>query len=156
VLIEATDADFAALIDGNAPGRLKLPDGGLESPDVLRMLRDVARRVREDFSPAAWIIVEDEAVVGLCSLKNAPGADGVVEIGYGVAPTCRRRGVARRAVFDLLVWARSQTAIIAVTAETSTDNASSQGVLEANGFIQIGARVDDEDGDLVCWRIAVG
>jgi RimJ/RimL family protein N-acetyltransferase len=39
-----------------------------------------------------------------------------------------------------------------VSAETRVDNIASQRVLERNGFVQIGERVDAEDGPLICWQ----
>jgi DNA-directed RNA polymerase beta subunit len=40
--------------------------------------------------------------------------------------------------------------VTALTAETSTSNEPSQRVLARNGFVQVGERVDDEDGQLIC------
>jgi RimJ/RimL family protein N-acetyltransferase len=42
--------------------------------------------------------------------------------------------------------------VTALTAETSTSNEPSQRVLVRNGFVQVGERIDDEDGRLICWR----
>lgn len=155
MLIVATDDDFASLLD-EAPRRgLSLPPGGVETASVLHMLRALARKVRGAFAPAAWLIVEDQEVVGLCSVIRAPDPDGAVEIGYGVAPARRRRGVAGRAVAEVLDWARADPRVAAITAETSVDNRPSQRVLEINGFERVGARTDAEDGPLICWRIGV-
>ena len=43
----------------------------------------------------------------------------------------------------------------AVAAESSKANVASQRVLGRNGFAAIGERIDDEDGDLLCWRWSV-
>ncbi|ANB18513.1 GCN5-related N-acetyltransferase [Dokdonella koreensis DS-123] len=51
-----------------------------------------------------------------------------------------------------MTWACRTPGINALTAETGVDNAASQRVLVRNGFVQIGERLDDEDGALICWR----
>tara|TARA_R110002096_G_scaffold78121_8_gene184084 strand:- start:757 stop:1314 length:558 start_codon:yes stop_codon:yes gene_type:complete len=155
MLIEAEDRHFAALIAGEAPAGFRLAEAGIETPEILTMLRGLAARIRESFSPAAWMMVEDGELVGLCSLLNAPGADKACAIGYGVAASHRRRGVATRAIAELLDWARRDQQILTFTAETVVDNRPSHRVLEANGFHRIGGRTDPEDGDLFCWHCDV-
>ena len=152
MIVAADDAVFAGLAAGEAPAGLVLAEGGLETDEVMQMLRALAVVVRRQFEPAAWLVVERGAVVGLCSLKNAPDEFGAVEIGYGVAPAWRARGVATRAVADVLDWARGDARVAAVTAETSVDNRASHLVLERNGFARIGNRDDEEDGALICWE----
>jgi len=155
MLIEATDAHFAALIAGRAPDGLTVAEGGVETPEVLAMLRALSAEVGESFQPNAWLIVEDGEVVGLTSLVRTPYVGDTVMIGYGVAASRRGRGIARRAVAELLAWARADWRVTTVTAETSIHNAASQRVLEANGFARTGQRTDEEDGELVCWAVGV-
>ena len=155
MLIEATDAHFAALIAGRAPDGLTLAEGGVETPELLAMLRGLSAEVGESFEPNAWMIVEDGEVVGLCSLVRVPYVGGTVMIGYGVAASRRRRGIAGRAVADLVTWARSDHRVSIVTAETAIHNGPSQRVLEANGFARTGERTDEDDGELFCWRVSV-
>ena len=155
MLIEATDAHFAALIAGESPDGLAVAEGGVEAPEVLAMLRGLSAEVGESFQPNAWLIVEDGEVVGLCSLVRTPYVGDSVMVGYGVAASRRRRGIASRAVADLLAWARRDYRVATVTAETSIHNAPSQRVLETNGFERFGERTDEEDGELFCWRIGV-
>ncbi len=155
MLIEATDAHFAALIAGEPPGGLAVAEGGVEAPEVLAMLRGLSAEVGESFQPNAWLIVEDGEVVGLTSLVRTPYVGDTVMIGYGVAASRRRRGIAGRAVAELLAWARADWRVATVTAETAIDNAASQRVLEANGFARTGEREDEEDGALFCWAVGV-
>ncbi len=150
MLVDATDADFAALSAGTAPRGLRLPDGPLEAPEVLHMLRELAFSLRPGFSPAAWMIIEGEEIVGLCSLVKAPASSGI-DIGYGITATRRKRGAATRAVAALVEWAQSDSRVDVVRAETSVDNLPSQRVLERNDFVRGGERMDAEDGALVCW-----
>lgn len=155
MLIETTDAHFAALIAGETPDGLRVAEGGVEAPEVLAMLRGLSAEVGESFRPNAWMIVENDEVLGLCSLVRTPYTGDSVMIGYGVAASRRQRGIARRAVADLLAWARGDYRVSTVTAETSIHNAPSQRVLEANGFERTGEREDEDDGPLFCWSVGV-
>lgn len=155
MLIEAADAHFAALIAGERPDGLAVAEGGVEAPEVLALLRGLSAEVGESFEPNAWLVVENGEVVGLASLVRTPYVGDTVMIGYGVAASRRGRGVATRAVAELLTWARSDHRVSTVTAETSIHNRASQRVLEANGFRRSGERTDAEDGELFCWSIAV-
>lgn len=150
----ATAAHFARLLSGEAPSAgLTLPDTPLAEREVLAMLAGLAERMEAVFSPAAWMIISGQRVAGLLSLTSEP-ADGVLTIGYGVAPSEQGQGAASGAVAAFLEWARRDPRITAVVAETRTDNVPSQRVLESNGFVRTGERRDDEDGDLFCWRAA--
>ena len=152
MIIEADSSDFHALISGTAPRQLYLPDSEIAPAEILHMLHELAEKVRPDFRPAAWLIVEYGEVVGLCSIIRDPGLAGIVEIGYGVAPTRRQRGIAGRAVADIVNWAKSNAQVHALTAETAPSNQHSQRALEMNGFRRVGERLDQEDGQLMCWR----
>jgi len=155
MLIEATDAHFADLIAGRNPEGLTVAEGGVETPEVVAMLRGLSAEVGESFQPNAWLIVEDGEVVGLTSLVRTPYVGDTVMIGYGVAASRRERGIARRAVAELLAWARDDHRVSTVTAETSIHNGPSQRVLEANGFVRTGERTDEEDGELFVWAVGV-
>jgi RimJ/RimL family protein N-acetyltransferase len=151
MIVETTREDHASLCQGRAPRRFENADSPIAPVEVLQMLADLAEVVRESFSPAAWLIVEDNEVVGLCSVK-APPSGGVIDIGYGVAPTRQNRGIAGRAIGEIVAWARKVPQVRAVTAETTPANFASQRVLERNGFVKVGKRVDEEDGPVLCWR----
>jgi RimJ/RimL family protein N-acetyltransferase len=156
MLIEANSQDFAGLLRGEAPAALRLCDSPLAPPEVLAMLKQLADHLRVVFSPAAWMIVEDGEIVGLLSPTQPLNAeDHSLHIGYGVAPTRQGRGVATRAVADLVAWARQDPRVDALTAETSVDNLASQTVLARNGFQAERERVDSEDGPVIAWRLAV-
>lgn len=151
MLIPATDADFAALIDGTARPGLAVAPGGIEAAEVLAMLRGLCADIGAAFAPNAWLIVEDGEIAGLCSITSAPRA-GAIDIGYGVAASRRRCGIARRAIADLAIWASDDPRVTAITAATSPENPASQRVLAANGFIETGTTIDPDDGPLILWR----
>lgn len=150
-LVEATEADFDHLISGNPPPGYRLAAGGIEAPAVIEMLRDLANTLRPDFAPAAWMMVCDGEIVGLCSMVK-PFENGVLHIGYGVAASRQQKGMATAAIADLLSWAANDGRISCISADTSTANIPSQKVLRTNGFELTGERDDPEDGPLLCWR----
>lgn len=152
-LVAATDAHFEWMLGGPSPAPLlRLPPGGVDTPETLAMLRDLAKPVRESHGTGVWLIVEDGEVVGMCSYKWPASGRGTVEIGYGVAATRRRLGHATRAVAAIIAEAARDPKVTSLMAETAVANLPSQRVLEANGFRQIGTRVDKEDGDVIRWR----
>lgn len=154
MIIEATENDFHALLNGRAPQGLRLvPDSAIAPPEVLKMLGDLADAIRTAFAPSAWFIVEGDEIVGLCSLTRVP-ENREAHIGYGVAPTRQGSGSTSRAIRDLVEWARHDPRVAVVSAEASVDNIASQRVLERNGFIQTGERLDAEDGLVTCWQVA--
>ena len=156
-LVPVTDAHFAWMIAG-APAQydsLTLPPGGVEEVHILKYLRRVAGELREARCTAAWMMVAAGVIVGLCSYKMPPRPAGDVEIGYGVAASRRRRGHATRAVAAIVAFAAADPQVKILTAETAAANMPSQRVLECNGFVQTGSRVDTEDGPVLTWEHAV-
>ncbi len=154
MLLEAGEQDFVDLIAGNAPRGLALPDSALAPVEILQMLGGLATSIRSTFAPAAWMIVEQGEIVGLCSVTKLVEGGGIY-VGYGIAPTRQRRGSATRAISAVLEWAGNDARVNMVIAETVVNNPASQRVLLHNGFIQTGQRYDPEDGDLFCWKIDV-
>lgn len=104
MILETTIDDYAALIAGGAPRDLALPDTPIAPAGILQMLAEVAAGVRQSFAPASWLIVENDEVVGLCSITRPP-ENGAIDIGYGIAPGRQGRGIASRAVGDIVAWA---------------------------------------------------
>jgi RimJ/RimL family protein N-acetyltransferase len=150
-LIEATDGHFAWMLgEAPPPARLSLPPGGVDEACVLRWLR---RNLARFGQPGNWLVVAEGEVVGLCSHKTAPSADGAVEIGYAVAAERRRLGHATQAVSLLIRAARRDPRIRRLVAETAVGNLPSQRVLEANGFAKTGTGVDADEGDMIVWAL---
>jgi len=152
MIIELTTHDFEALLKGIAPRHLRLvPDSAIAPPEILEMLNRLATEINAEFSPSAWMIVEDGEIVGLCSIVRVP-QDGNIHIGYGVAPSRQGLGSTTRAIGQLLEWARNDPRVALISAETGLENIGSQRVLQRNGFIRTGERIDAEDGPLICWE----
>ena len=153
-LVDASDAHFAWMLgEISAPiPELRLPMDGVDSPEILRLLRDIAKRLRDAACQGSWLIVAGNEVVGLCSYKQPPSSEGKVEIGYGIAPGRRGQGYASHAVGEILDRAQRDDAITVVVAATAVSNVVSQSVLKRNGFEQTGTSYDTDDGNLIWWQ----
>lgn len=151
MILETSSDDYDALRAGNAPRHFRLADTEIAPAEIIKMLSDVADNIRRTFTPVSWLIIEDQEIVGLCSVTGPPSA-GVIDIGYGIAPSRRRRGIAQKAIGEIVTWARCAPHVSAITADTVPDNIASQRVLQSNGFSKVGERNDDEDGHVICWR----
>lgn len=137
--------------EGPAPDGLALAPGGVDTPEILKLLRRMTRRVHAAGSRGSWMIVGGNEVVGLCSYKQPP-KDGQVEIGYGVAASRRGLGHATRAVAAMLDYAAADPQVRRVIATVAADNRASARAVEANGFVQNGTVLDPEDGELLLWH----
>lgn len=95
-----------------------------------------------------WLLVDPERglMVGDAGFKGQPDALGRVEVGYGIAPSQRGRGLATEAVEALIDWA-SQHGALLMTAECLDHNAASIRVLEKTGLVR-----KDKVGDLLKWE----
>jgi len=98
---------------------------------------------------APWLIVENDLVVGMLGFKAEPVAN-VLEVGYGVVPSARGRGVATAALYQLLDHVKHRG--FDVRAETAIWNVPSQHVLQHLGFNEVRRRSDPDDGDLIVWQ----
>ena len=72
-------------------------------------------------------------VVGDLCFKGL-GADGMVELGYGLYEGCCGKGYMTEAVRAISAWALSQQGVTRVEAETEPGNTASQKVLFRAGF----------------------
>ncbi len=150
-LHEVRDDHFAWLLgERSAPDGLAEPPGGVDEKFVISLVRGLTATLHKAGCHSHWLIVDGEEVVGLCGFKGPPSPSGEAEIGYGIAESRRGRGYATWAV-ALMLERGPREGASTLTAETATSNPASQLVLERNGFKQVGARNDLEDGDLIVW-----
>lgn len=85
-------------------------------------------------SPGTFLIVVDGAVAGGTGPVGVPDADGVLEIGYGIAPAYRGQGVATAAVRLLCAQLFADPRVRAISAEMLEGNAPSRQLVERLGF----------------------
>src|SRR6187551_1748328 len=92
-------------------------------------------------------------IVGFCSFKGPP-TDGVVEIGYGIAPDEQGKGYATEAARALVEFARAFREVRVIRAHTLAEGAASKRVLEKCGFQFVGEVIDPEDGPVLRFECA--
>jgi RimJ/RimL family protein N-acetyltransferase len=139
-LIPLDDDTRGAIREGRAEGRAWAE--GYPTPGDL----DVAGLPSAPEPWTQYAIVERASglSVGGVGFHREP-IDGAVEVGYGIAPVARGRGLVTEALRALLEVADAHG--VAVVAETDDGNVASERVLERCGF----ARVRHER-DCTVWR----
>lgn len=85
------------------------------------------------YGPFRLVRTEDGATVGMAGFHGPPDADGVAEIGYGIAPGARRRGYAVAAALALKELAPLLGATT-LMARTEPDHIASRRVMERIGL----------------------
>jgi RimJ/RimL family protein N-acetyltransferase len=111
-------------------------------------------------APAAWLAGTEArfAIVhadsGICAgsigLRRTVPGFGVAELGYGLRPGWRDRGLATRAVRLIADWAFTRAGIARLEIGTAVDNVASQRVAERAGFQREGVarlRLPTSTGD---------
>jgi RimJ/RimL family protein N-acetyltransferase len=152
-LIPTGPADYAGLTEGSVWRGFRVPPGGMEPADTLVMLAGLSDRLLTAQGWGTWVGVCDGETVVSIAVK-APISEGIVEIGYGVAPRRRRQGHATAAVLALLPILRDQ-AVRLIKAEAAIANPASGRVLTKTGFVVTGQTTDPEDGPLQLWELAL-
>jgi RimJ/RimL family protein N-acetyltransferase len=120
-------------------------------PGALRRTRDA---VAADPASTRWgtrffVLEEPRTLVGWGGFKGPP-RDGVVELGYAIAPSFEGRGLATAAVREMLREAFAEPAVRAVIAHTLPALNASVRVLEKCGFVSEGEVPDANVG--TAWR----
>jgi len=142
-LVPKTLAEARAQIDAmNAEQRAQLSSAWLAQLDAATV----------DLWTLGFDIVDRDtnAVVGTCGFKGPPGADGIVEIAYGVTPDQQGKGYATEAADALASFAFTEPVVRLVCAHTFAAANASTRVLARCGFKAVGQVVDPEDG--LVWR----
>lgn len=121
-----------------------------ETADMTRQMLEACPR---DVPWGAYLVadVDTREVVGTCAFKDAPNAEGEVEIAYHTYPGFEGRGYARAMAARLLDIARSAKRVVA---HTLPQQDASTRVLERLGFARTGELRDAEDG--LVWRWELG
>jgi [ribosomal protein S5]-alanine N-acetyltransferase len=99
------------------------------------------------FGPRLVVEAATAEAVGTAGFLGPP-RDGVVEIGYGIVPSRRRRGYAGEAVRALLDLVAAQPGVTEVVAHAEAGNIASIRVLQRNGLTYQG-----REGSLVRYAV---
>lgn len=135
-------------------------EGWAGFPEALPTLRDTAPPQPPPDEEPHWgsflfVAGEPATVVGMGGFYGPPTADGVVEIGYAVAPAHQGQGLATEAV-RRLVERTTAAPLTAVQAHTLAEENASVAVLRRSGFTLEGTEVDPDEGEVWRWRRYVG
>ncbi|MDQ3156576.1 MAG: GNAT family N-acetyltransferase [Actinomycetota bacterium] len=158
-LVEATPEMLEAISRGPEALAAVLgidpPAGWPEFPDAYEFVRE---RLTTHPDEAGWwtcLFTDRESgrVLGSGGYKGPP-RDGIVEIGYEVAPQYRARGIATDAAGLLIERAFAVREISAVDAHTLAGTNASTTVLARWGFRRIGELDDPGHGPITHWRLA--
>jgi ribosomal-protein-alanine N-acetyltransferase len=124
-------------------------------PDALPILRASYERNPEGHRWGSLFFIELEmaTLVGFGGFKGPPSPDGVVEIGYAIAPAFRGQGLATDAVAQMVQRAFVDVAVRAVDAHTLGHDSPSTRVLQKTGFRKIAETIDPDDGPIWQWRL---
>ena len=144
-LVPKTLAEVRAQIDVmNAEQRAEL------SPGWLAQLNGTSA----DLWTLGFAIVDrgTDTVVGTCGFKGPPGADGIVEIAYGVTPDQQGKGYATEAAEALVAYAFGGEHVRLVRAHTFAATNASTRVLAKCGFRPVGEVDDPDDGSVWRWE----
>ncbi|MCW1927734.1 GNAT family N-acetyltransferase [Bhargavaea beijingensis] len=93
----------------------------------------------QDAGGSRFFLIKDEAnrILGRMNLTDIDAESGTGELGYRIAQAHGGKGVASRALADLLHFAVS-VGVRKILAKTTTTNIASCRVLEKNGFLHTG------------------
>jgi [ribosomal protein S5]-alanine N-acetyltransferase len=158
VLLPATVAHLLALqSDPTVFGRLigsPVPDGWPEFGESIGFTLD---RLREHPDEGDWwmhFFVCRDALIGSGGFVGPP-QDGIVEIGYEIAPAFRGKGLGTAAAAALVEKARACGTATKVVANTPAHDNPSTGVLRSLGFGWTRELVDPDDGPVWRWELSL-
>jgi ribosomal-protein-alanine N-acetyltransferase len=98
-----------------------------------------------------YLAFEEGGCVGTCAFTAAP-KNNLVEIAYFTFPGNEGRGVATRMASLLISLASENAPNVVVTAHTLPNENASTRVLRKLGFILVGPRIHENDGQIWVWR----
>lgn len=156
MIIRTSRLDLAPVEPSDAHavlGRERQPDWASDYPTegdivIAGLVAQSSEREPHPYVPYKITLRESGQVIGGCGFLGPPDASGNVEIGYGLVPSQRGKGIATEAVNGLLDTAWRDPVVKQVAAFTDMDNQPSHGVLVRAGFQQV-----DSDTEQLRWEI---
>lgn len=92
------------------------------------------------------VLRSEGIVIGSAGFHDLPDADGMVEIGLGVEPGYRGRGLATEMLRGMWGWVIDQPGVTRLRYTVSPGNVPSQAIIARFGFRLVGQQIDEEDG----------
>ncbi len=132
---------------------VEVPDGWPEFPAAIPATIEFLRLFPEQSAWSMYFFVDEDAtsLLGSGGFKGAP-ANGMVQIGYEVAPCWRGQGVATRAVSALIDVARASDEVHTIAAHTLGTENHSVSVLRKQGFTKVSTAADGSFGEIWRWE----
>ena len=135
---------------GSAEAGVPLSEVFVSSP-AKRLWQRRLDQIAEDPASAPWLAraalsEETGYAIGYAGYHGPPDENGMVEIGYTVAPECRRQGYAKGMLQALLDRAAAEPGVTTVRLTISPDNKPSLATMNGFAFTHVGEQMDDEDG----------
>ena len=158
-LVDGTLALLSAALEGrNALERslgVSVAEDWEGFPDALPILRASYEKEPEGqaWGSLFFIALDVHTLVGFGGFKGSPSPDGVVEIGYAIAPAFRGQGLATDAVTQMIQRAFENATIRAVDAHTLGHDNPSTRVLQKTGFRKVAEIEDPDEGPIWQWRL---
>lgn len=159
-LIPCKLAHFEAILNGQRELEQILDvtvlEGWLEFPEVIQYAYEYLKVNPEVLGWWSYLLVhaKNNALIGCGGFKGEADVSGTVEIGYGIAPEYRNRGLATQAAQGLIDYAFSHSHIKAVEAHTLTEPNASSRVLEKIGMKRVAVVDDPDEGQLWYWCLS--
>ncbi len=158
-LVDGTLALLSAALEGRNALEVLLGVSVAEDwegfPEALPTIRASYERNPEGhvWGSLFFIELEGPTLVGFGGFKGSPSSDGVVEIGYAIAPAFRGQGLATDAVAQMVQRAFEDGEVRAVDAHTLGHDNPSTRVLQKTGFRKVAEIEDPCDGPIWQWRL---
>ena len=146
------EAELAALL------QVSLADDWLGFPAAREAMMPGYEYLKSHPAALGWwtyLIVHtaDNTLIGLGGFKGEADQDGMVEIGYSIAPAYRERGLATEAARGMIDYAFSHTHVKRVDAHTLPEKNPSTKVLAKVGMKYVETIIDPEDGEIWHWGL---
>jgi len=124
---------FGHLVEDPGPLPYRIPRVTLD-PDAAPYLLRVA------------VLREEGVIVGSAGFHARPDDDGMIEVGLGIVPQFRGRGLAQELLHGMWRWVIDEPGVRTLRYTVSPDNAPSQAIIRKLGFVHVGVQVDEVDG----------
>ncbi len=95
----------------------------------------------------------DNNLIGCGGYKGKPSNDGIVEVGYEIAPNYRNRGFATEMARGLIENALNDGRVKSIIAHTLGQNNPSTSVLQKCGFEKVEELNDPDEGTIWKWEL---
>jgi RimJ/RimL family protein N-acetyltransferase len=122
-------------------------------PEALPTLLEAARTGLVSPWGTHLFFDDDGALVGIGGWKGSP-EEGVAELGYAVAPSRQRRGIATAVVRELVGRGR-RAELRTVLAHTLPEENASTTVLKRCGFTRTAELIDPDEGQVWRWELQI-